>query len=260
MIRRTTFFFKENYWRVLGLVGLGLEILACAFWQSSPRLAGVLAGVGGSILATVIVTWAGPAGEEVYQSFLRLGVKKFWADRSLVDNDQWVKWLKGAQMRCTLLGHAHGEWVRDDGFAPTLVERLTSGVNVEVFFLDPKGTAAELRHNEDSKGLRDTQRRIRTSIKELWAISEGLKAEVRARLTIYVYNCTPSLGVTWIDNWMLVTHYLPGSINKTSPALLVEFRADGRSPYAVYEANVARIREASSVKITDQNVQRYINE
>src|ERR1700691_1611790 len=99
MIRRVLFLFKQNYWRGLAATGIGLEILAAVFWESRPRLAGVLAGVGGSILATVIVTWAGPAGEEVYQSFLRLGVTRFWSDRSLVPKDQWVKWLKSTQMR-----------------------------------------------------------------------------------------------------------------------------------------------------------------
>src|SRR5712691_11086528 len=94
MIRRLLFLFKQNYWRGLALTGVVLETLAAVFWLSSPRFAGVLAGVGGSILATVIVTWAGPAGEEVYQSFLRLGVTRFWSDRSKVDDDDWVKWLK----------------------------------------------------------------------------------------------------------------------------------------------------------------------
>jgi hypothetical protein len=259
MIRRLLFLFKQNYWRGLALTGVFLEILAAAFWQSNPRLAGICAGVGGSILATVIVTWAGPAGEEVYQSFLRLGVTRFWSDRSLVDDDQWVKWLKGTQMRCTLFGQAHGEWFRDITFEPALVERLTAGKNVEIFFLDPTGAGAALRQQEDSLGLRNTLGRIRASIKAAWDISERLDRKARDRFTIYVYDSTPSLGVTWIDDWMVVTHYLAGSINRTSPALRVEAQPDQRCLYAVYEQNVNHIR-AKSIVVTKNNLHKYTNE
>jgi hypothetical protein len=259
MIRRIRFFFKLNHWYEIFCSGLVLVILGIASWQSTPRLAGVLAGVGGSILATVIVTLFSPAGESVYQSFLRLGVTRFWPDRSLVESDQWVKWLKEAQMRCILLGHAHGEWIRDDGFAPVLVERLTAGKTVEIFFLDPTGDGAALRQKEDSLGVRDTQGRIRGSIKTLWEIAARLNAEARARLTIYVYDSTPSLGVTWIDNWMLVTHYLAGSTNRTSPALRVEAQPDSTCPYAVYEHNVNYIRTKSTL-ITQDNIDKYTNE
>jgi hypothetical protein len=261
MMRRLRFFFKQNYWRGLAFTGAGLEMLAGVFWELHPRFAGVLAGVGGSILATVIVTWAGPAGEEVYQSFLRLGVTRFWSDRSLVEKDRWVKWLKGAQMRCTLLGHAHGNWCEDDGFEPALIERLTAGkIRVEMFFLNPNGAGVDLRQKEDSLGLRNTKARIRASIKAVWDISQRLKEEARTRLTIYVYDSTPSLGVTWIDDWMLVTHYLAGSVNLTSPALLVKSQPDSECLYAVYEKNVNRIRAEFSEVVTEDNIDKYTNE
>jgi len=261
MIRRISFFFKKHYWRELALAGVVLEILAAVFWQSCPRFAGVLAGVGGSILATVIVTFAGPAGEQVYQSFLRLGVTRFWSDRSKVDDDEWVEWLKSTQMRCILFGHAHGNWLEDRGFETALAERLAAGKNVEIFFLDPTGAGAALRQTEDSLGLRNTLGRIRASIKAAWDISERLEGKARARLTIYVYDSTPSLGVTWVDDWMVVTHYLPGSINLTSPCLKVEAQPDPKSLYAVYAENVNNIRDKSTTAIvTKENVHKYTNE
>jgi hypothetical protein len=260
MIRRTGYFFKQNYWRGLLIAGLALESFAAVFWESYPRFAGVLAGIGGSILATVIVTWAGPAGEVVYQSFLRLGVAKFWSDRSLVPKDQWVMWLKSTPIRCILLGQAHGEWCLDTGFEPALVERLRMGRTVEIFFLNPKGAGVELRQKEDRSGLMNTKARIRGSLRAVWDISQGLEEEVRTRLTIYVYDATPSLGVTWIDDWMLVTHYLAGSVNLTSPALLVKSQPDSKSLYAVYEGNVNRIKEKFSERVTQDNIDYYTNE
>lgn len=258
MIRRVRFFFTLNHSHGIFWAGLGLAILGGALWQSAPRFAGVLAGIGGSILATVIVTLLSPATEEVYQSFLRLGVTRFWANRSMVESDQWVKWLRQAQMRFILLGHAHGEWLNDDGFKPALIERLNAGKTVEIFFLDPNGDGAALRQKEE-KEKRDTQDTIRRSINALWKISKSLDAGARRKLTIYVYDSTPSLGVTWIDNWMLVTHYLAGSINRTSPALRVEAQPGATCPYAVYEYNVNHIRDRSTI-VTPENIHEYSNE
>lgn len=63
--------------------------------------------------------------------------------------------------------------------------------------------------------------------------------------------------MTWIDDWMLVTHYLAGFNNLTSPALRVESIPKPRSPYAVYAKNVERIREKFSTEITDENVGKF---
>lgn len=260
MVHRIRFFLKQNYWRELFFAGVVLEGFAAVFWQPAPRWAGVFAGVGGSILATVIVTWAGPAGEEVYQRFLRLGVTGFYPNRNKVPPEQWVDWLKEAKDRCILLGQAHGEWCEDERFKPTLIERLRAGVQVKIFFLDPHGSGAALRDKEDSLGQRDIKRRIRGSIRTVWDIVQGLENPAKDRLTIYVYDATPSLGLTWIDGWMLVTHYLAGFLNLTSPALKVESRPDPRCLYAVYEENVKNITdEKFSTLLTENNINHYTN-
>jgi hypothetical protein len=231
-------------------------MLGVPFWHVSPTSAEILSGIGGSILATVIVTLTGPTADELYQRFRSLRVTGFWSHRNEVENDQWVKWLRAAQVRCILLGHSHGEWLRDDGFEPALVERLRAGKTVEMFFLDPTGQGAALRQEEERE-KRDTRDTIHRSIKKLWTIAEGLGAEDREHLIVWVYDGTPSLGVTWIDNWMIVTHYLAGSTNRTSPALRVEAQADITCPYAVYEHNVNHIRTRAK-RLTNENINRYI--
>jgi hypothetical protein len=260
-IRRFRFFFKQNYWRGVALIDVLFWTLAALCSASNhPFAAGAFAGIGGSVLATILVSLAGPLGEEVYHSFLHLGVTRFWSDRSLVPKDQWVKWLAATQMRCTLLGHAHGEWCLDVGFEPALIERLNVGKTVEIFFLDPNGAGVALRQKEDRSGLKNTKARIRSSLRTVWDISQRLEDAARSRLGIYVYDCTPSLGVTWIDDWMLVTHYLAGSVNLTSPALLVKSQPDSKCLYAVYEANVTRIRDKFSTQVTKDNINTYTNE
>src|ERR1035437_10701754 len=83
---------------------------------------------------------------------------------------------------------------------------------------------------------------IQRSLREVWRIRSSLEPSVRGYLKLYVYDATPSLGVTWIDDVMLVTHYLASRTNLTSPALVVEPRPGSDTLYAVYEQNVDGIR------------------
>jgi hypothetical protein len=218
-------------------------------------------GIGASVLATAIVSFAGPSGEEAYQRFLSLGVTNFYSSRNQVPNGDWVRRLCDAKHRCILLGQAHGNWLEDPGFQPALVDRLRNGVHVEMFFLDPGGKAVQLRQQEDSIGIRDTKTRIRKSLRAIWKIRSELEPTLKEQLRIYVYDATPSLGVTWIDSVMLVTHYLAGSSNLTSPALVVEPRPVSDTPYATYDQNVSRIRASSFThEVTADNIGGYTHE
>ena len=221
-----------------------------------------LAGMGPSPPSPASVPDARRA-EEAYQRFLRVGVTNFYANRKQVPNDDWVKWLRSAKRRCILLGHAHGEWCKDPGFRPALIDRLRNRVQVEIFFLNPDGLAAQLRHKEDSTGLRDTKKRIRRSLRVVWAIRNGLEPSAKERLKLYVYDATPSLGVTWIDDFMVVTHYLASFTNLTSPALVVEpgpYSDTLETLYAVYEQDVEGIRANFSAEITNGNIENFAPE
>ena len=212
------------------------------------------------MLATVLVSLGGPAGDPVYQTFLRLGVTDFYSNRDNYPKERWVGLLRQAQHECILLGQAHGEWCADRDFSRTLAERVRAGVKVQIFFLDPTGSAAALRHNEDRERLKPLKPRIRASIQAVWNIREGLEAAAKQRLDLYVYNATPSLGLTWIDETMFVTHYLSGFINLTSPLLRVEFRPTSNTLFTVYMENVKEIRNHFSTPITQENIARYLPE
>jgi hypothetical protein len=241
--------------------GIVLEVGAIAKWEEWQPWSSVLAGVGGSVLATVLVGFLGSDGDKVYQAFLRLGVTEFYSSRNRFEDTEWVTWLRQAQHKCVLLGQAHGKWCTDRGFRPALLERVKAGVIVEIFFLDPTGSAAKVRSDEDEQNITPLLPRIRASITVLWNIRQELGAEEKERLKLYVYNATPSLGLTWIDNRMLVTHYLPTIMNLTSPALRVEYKPASDTLYAVYEDNMQGIhKEKFSTLITDANFDKYTNE
>jgi hypothetical protein len=132
---------------------------------------------------------------------------------------------------------------------------------VEVFFLNPNGDAAKVRSGEDDKNITPLLPRIRASIREVWSIREELGEKEKERLKLYVYDATPSLGLTWIDNRMLVTHYLPTIMNLTSPALRVEYKPSADTLYAVYEDNLRGIRNKKfSTLITHENIDQYTYE
>lgn len=222
---------------------------------------GILLSVGSSIIAAAIVAYLSPVNEEAYQKFLSLGIEDVYTSRSDVENRQWCKWLRRAKRRCVLLGIAHGNWRRDADFAGTLLERLSNKVEVKIFLLDPNGPAATLRAQEDSG--RDTKLEIRTSIRILWQMREGFPDDVKPRLRLYVYDATPSLGVTWIDDFMIATHYLAGSTNVTSPALLMEpgQPSDERQGlYGIYANNVTFIENHFATLITNENINVYAPE
>ena len=96
-------------------------------------------------------------------------------------------------------------------------------------------------------------------MKFVWEFRQSLSAGVRDRLSVYAYRATPSCGLTWVDEFMVVTHYLAGTVNKTSPALLVRppYIGMDSSLYSIYAENVQHI-ENMSEEITEKNVQRFI--
>ena len=222
---------------------------------------GILLSVGSSIAAAAIVAYLSPVNEEAYQRFLSLGIKDVYTSRSDIENRQWCKWLRQAKRRCVLLGIAHGNWRRDGDFAAALLERLSNNVEVKIFFLAPDGEAAALRSRED-RG-RDTRLEIRTSIRIVWQMRESFPPHVRPRLKLYAYEATPSLGVTWIDDFMIATHYLAGSTNVTSPALLMEpgqLSTAQQGLYGIYASNVESIEAQFSTLITEENIRAYAPE
>lgn len=261
LVRRFRFFFSETYWVSVSCLGIVLELVAVIFalqTPPSPLWAGVLGGIGSSILATVIISFGGPSGNRAYQTFIRLGIEDFYPSRRDVPNETWVNSLRQARERCVLLGQAHGEWCDDSGFEDAVVGRLAAGVVIEVFFLDPTGKGVATRAKEDSRGPRNLEGRIRSSIKIMWDIRQKLQDPSKSRLQLYVYDATPSVGVTWVDSSMFVTHYLAGSVNLTSPALRIEPRQGAKSVYSVYQSNISTLRAEFSTLLTDGNIGSFI--
>lgn len=242
---------------LLGLVlATGGETLAVT---NHPNWATLLTSVGCSLIAAALVTYLSPASVEVFQKFMDLGVSNLWSSRGDIPPTHWVAWVRQAHERFTEIGISNNGWCRDHAFPEAVKHRLRQGVTVKMFFLNPMTELARVRATEDTG--RNTIQTIKISIKRMWDIRESIEEEaIKQNFHLFVYAQTPSFGATWIDDFMIVTHYLPGFANLTSPALLVKpvsTTEEVTDLYRVYADNCKMIEQAA-IEITTENIAQYI--
>jgi hypothetical protein len=243
----------------IGLIFLGGVILilggGICVLMGWPYRAAVLSGIGGSLAAAALVSAMNPLNDQSFHEFRELGIKRSFFNRAKIEDDQWCKWLRKSRLHCTLLGIAHHKWCEDPSFPEALSDSLRRGVKVTFLFLNPDSDIAKQRAKEDTRASRNTVQAILDSIKFIWRLRQQLEPSARENLKLYVYQSTPSSGTSWFDNFMIVTHYLAGFANVTSPALLVEpvKTEDGaRNLYDIYMENLNKIREQFSAEIDEQ--------
>jgi hypothetical protein len=211
------------------------------------------------MIAAALVTLLSPSTDEVYSKFKRLGITDLYPSRGEIIKSQWVRWLRLARRHFVEVGISNSGWLGDPDFFPVLKDKLEHEVEVKIFFLDPRCQAAATRAREDSP--RATIVTIERSIATLWEFRCQLSGAVRNRLRVLVYTCTPSSGTTWVDDFMIVTHYIPGYQNATSPAFVakpVRIQLEETNLYQIYSANVRTIENKYSTELTDVNIQQYL--
>jgi len=264
----TALMFLRTHNQVAALI-LGVLVTGSGWWGWHFDRVGAIEGsltigVGSSILAAAIVALLSPANEAAFRKFISLGIDDVWSSRRAINERDWVDWVSKATNRCVMLGIAHGNWCTDKRFAPTMQDRLEEGVEFVVLFLNPNTTFADERAQEDKgKRSKKTTDAIRDSIKFMWELRQGLEPGVQPRLQLYVYEGTPSCGLTWIlgkDEFMVVTHYLARVPNVESPALLVRRPQGGieRCLYDTYADNLHKIITEASIRIDEANVAQFL--
>jgi hypothetical protein len=243
-------------------LALGLLVAVGGAWAwykgwVGPIRGSLAIGVGSSILAAAVVAYLSPASEAGYRKFISFGIVDMWSSRNAIKD--WVDWMETAHETCVLFGVAHRGWCKDGRFESVLKERLSHGVSFRILFLNPNFEAAKIRAREE-KSSRNTQTKIKESIADVWKIRESLTPSQKEQLRIFVYDATASCGLTWVDQQMLVTHYLAGLPDETSPALLLTRPQVGmeRSLYDVYADNLNEIIERMSRHVDESNIQEFL--
>jgi hypothetical protein len=246
------------------VVGLIVATSSAVLWYNNkvgPIVGSLFIGIGSSVIAAAIVAFLSPFSEYAFRRFIALGIDKVWSSRETVPEHNWVQWVREAENSCILLGVAHGNWFDDDGFRPALIDRLKHGVSVKILFLNPNKPAAEIRAREEARGKhhRDTIQKIKNAIQRAWEIRETLEPGVKKRLRLYVYEATPSCGLTWVDDRMIVTHYLAGLVDLTSPAVLLKPAQIGMGGlFDVYAKNFAKIETEWTTELDERNIEQFV--
>lgn len=262
--------FERRSLRLIGLLGLVLLGLGVALSPTSTWGA-VSVSIATSLIASVVVAAFALEREAFAQTMMDLGVHQLFRDRKRdFDDDFWTNLVSGAQTHFRVLGTAnHGYW-HDEQARQDTTRTLTDAivkrrVDVEFLFLNPDGEFCGRRGQEEQ---RDTARDALVSIDRFWALRESLPAKHRRQLVLREYDVTPSCGITWVDDTVLVTHYLAGRNNLGSPGLLLRsgrstmdtlFRPVGSEPTApltdVYIRNYKEIAsDEKSALITGERV------
>lgn len=215
--------FERRSLRLIGFIGVLLLLIGVLIKPTSTWGA-VAVSIGTSLIASVIVAAYALEREAFAQALMDLGVDRLFRDRKReFDDDFWSSLVSGAHTHFRVLGAAnHGYWhdeqARQDTVATLTDAIVKRSVDVEFLFLKPDGDLCRRRATEEQ---RDTVRDTLMSIDRFWIFRESLDQKHQHRLVLREYDVTPSCGITWADETLLVTHYLAGRNNLGSPGLLL---------------------------------------
>jgi hypothetical protein len=234
--------------RDLGIAALIAVGLLVAGWFARPdtRPGVVMMGIATSVLAAVALAYTALQQEDFAQRILDLGVQRIFDDRKMDLKDElWTELLESADRHFRVLGMAnHGYMSSENAKIETelAVKRALARKKTEVEFLwlNPEHQLAELREIEEGK--RGLRRDTCNSILFLWELREQLSEDQRHRFSLREYETVPTCGLTWADDYLVVTHYIAGSLNLRAPGIIL------RSSSPRYDRLLTRVTKGPDEK------------
>lgn len=214
-------------------------------------------GVATSVLAAVGLALTAVEREEFAQRILDLGVQGIFDDR-LKDLDEklWTELLSETKREFRVLGMANHGYLSSSETRKETEDALRAALDrkkaeVEFLWLDPEHQLAALR--EEEEGKRGLRRDTCASIIFFWEIREKLNDEQKNRFSLRSYKAVPTCGLSWADDYMVVTHYLAGQLNLRAPGVVL------RGSIPRYERLFARFRknEASRPSLAKRYTDNY---
>jgi hypothetical protein len=249
------------------LIGIVATLVALVLRARTIDVPTIIVGVGVSLIATAIAGMV-LAGREATLARIRdSGLVYVWANRmGRAPREQqaihWVNEIYKARTSCVLVGTSlSGYSVHDRAAFERAVRQLISTVKFTLLLLDPESPAADIREEEEERLGEHTKLRTWTSIEALLKLREAL-GEAKTKFEIRLYSDLPTFALSWIDGYMIVTHYLPGIKNANCPAYalwdLHPFKANEGQLYYMFAENVDQIKERTKL-IADGNRQEYLD-
>ncbi len=212
------------------LASAGVAALAClvlaAVFRPTSRGGAILLGLSASVLASLIVAAIALERNEFADGLFRLGIEQIFKNRKQdLPETLWTDLLRGTQRHFRVLGMANHGYLNSDVAREETQLALDTAlsrdkVTIEILWLDPTKSLADLREQEE--GRRGLRRDACDAIAFFWNIRESLSDDKATRLRLREYTSLPTCGITWADDYLIVTHYLSGELNLTAPGLMLQ--------------------------------------
>jgi hypothetical protein len=209
--------------QVVGLLGVLLGAIGAGVGPTT-AVGIILIGLGTSLLASVLVGSIALGRDELLQQLLGDGVQDVFENRKTNFEDSfWDDLLASTDKHFRVLGTANHGYVQDPAVEATTKEGVVDAivkrdVEVEFLWLRPDSDLAKARQREER---RTTCRDTVNSILSFWEVRQELPPEKREKLLLKEYVATPSCGVTWSDDLLVVTQYLAGNPNLHAPGMVL---------------------------------------
>lgn len=254
---------------IAGLFGLLLIIFGNAASTWWPIAKDALVGAGASVIASVVIFVIFFSKDQLSYRVMKYGVKQLFHDRYKELHEKfWADFLSSAKRQVRILGVANHGYVTKEGlikdherdvFRSLLIK---GNVTITILWLDPTKAIAEERDEEETRGTReDTIRSIQTFHK----FRQSLPVSAQHKFKLKMYNATPTCGITWVDDNMVVTHYLSHRSNLGAPGFVLTYSVIDKllsrvghdheyaALYDVYGDNLKAI-ERSATEITEASL------
>lgn len=258
---------------IAALVGLVIICLITVWPRAGTRPYALAFAIGTSLLTSALFALLAVSRDSFAHAITAFGITRVFLDRKAdFTNQDWTGFISGTRRHYRVLGVANHGYIRPENEEDSrlaLDAAVERGVDIEVLWLDPLSDIAAAREREE--GSRETRRDAISSIEWFWT-RRNRSEKSKKHLRLYTYKALPTSGITWKDNYLIITHYLVGSLNQNAPglvlvedgrfmraALTLERTSDDRQLSEQYIANYKRLKDIAT-EIDETMVEKYIRE
>ena len=214
----------------------------------------ILLGIGTALVASAIVAFLAieqdrvePPDKLLAAAVRKLGLESGFKNRNYLGDQFWLDLLTSAREHYRVLGVASHGYLssaeQEEASKNAFVAAISGhGVEVELLFLKPDSDYAKKREQQEQ---RSTRADIADAICWFWSLKQSLEDKRQRLLELYEYDETPTSGITWSDNRMIVTLYLARRLNLAAPGIVLK-GPDGEL-WTRYRSNFTEVKRKATV-------------
>ena len=208
------------------LVGVVFLLVGWSVFESSEPWDLVLIGAGGSLIAASVYAFLSVARDNFVNTVLRMGIRDLFDDRYKdLGDSEWEPYLQGAKDHYKILGVANHGYLHSESskqrYGGLFQSAARRDVEVELLWLKPDSILAAIRDEEEGRASRADAIK---SMRWFWELRGELDPAHQNNFSLKEYELTPTCGITWIDDEIVVTHYLAKKLNLHAPGLIITTR------------------------------------